>query len=112
MSTRRKFLWEMGAGFPALPLIDLLTRDIQGSTMSIRAQPIGSVFSRVPRIVRELETDTGKRVILTMSASTADLRTGTALLPYHSLKPVCDAVKLLNSPSLPRYLLSKSHQIF
>ncbi len=30
--------------------------------MSIRAQPIGSVFSRVPRIVRELEAETGKRV--------------------------------------------------
>lgn len=54
-------------------MLDLLTRDIQESTMSIRAQPIGSVFSRVPRIVRELETDTGKRVILTMSGEGTEL---------------------------------------
>lgn len=54
-------------------MLDLLTRDIQESTMSIRAQPIGSVFSRVPRIVRELEADTGKRVILTMSGEATEL---------------------------------------
>ncbi|MGD9810440.1 MAG: chemotaxis protein CheA [Sphingobium sp.] len=54
-------------------MLDLLTRDIQESTMSIRAQPIGSVFSRVPRIVRELEGDTGKRVVLTMSGEGTEL---------------------------------------
>lgn len=54
-------------------MLDLLTRDIQESTMAIRAQPIGSVFSRVPRIVRELEADTGKRVILTMSGESTEL---------------------------------------
>ena len=54
-------------------MLDLLTRDIQESTMSIRAQPIGSVFSRVPRIVRELEADTGKRVVLTMSGEATEL---------------------------------------
>jgi two-component system chemotaxis sensor kinase CheA len=31
-----------------LTLLESLTRDIQESAMSIRAQPIGSVFSRVP----------------------------------------------------------------
>lgn len=54
-------------------MLDLLTRDIQESTMSIRAQPIGSVFSRVPRIVRELEADTGKKVRLTMSGEATEL---------------------------------------
>lgn len=54
-------------------MLDLLTRDIQESTMSIRAQPIGSVFSRVPRIVRELESDTGKKVVLTMSGEGTEL---------------------------------------
>ena len=54
-------------------MLDLLTRDIQESTMSIRAQPIGSVFSRVPRIVRELEAGTGKRVALTMSGEGTEL---------------------------------------
>lgn len=54
-------------------MLDLLTRDIQESAMSIRAQPIGSVFSRVPRIVRELEADTGKRVVLTMTGEATEL---------------------------------------
>lgn len=56
-----------------MAMLDHLTRDIQESTMSIRAQPIGSVFSRVPRIVRELEADTGKRVNLTMSGEGTEL---------------------------------------
>jgi two-component system chemotaxis sensor kinase CheA len=33
-----------------IAVLDGLTRDIQESAMAIRAQPIGSVFSRVPRI--------------------------------------------------------------
>lgn len=42
--------------------LDQLTRELQDSAMAIRAQPVKSVFSRVPRIVRELEASTGKRV--------------------------------------------------
>lgn len=44
--------------------LDHLTRELQESAMSIRAQPVKSVFSRVPRIIRELEAGTGKRVRL------------------------------------------------
>lgn len=47
-----------------LSLLDSLTRDIQESAMSIRAQPISSVFSRVPRILRDLAASTGKHVKL------------------------------------------------
>jgi len=47
-----------------LNVLDSLTRDIQETAMSIRAQPIGSVFSRVPRILRELQSSTGKQVRL------------------------------------------------
>jgi len=47
-----------------LSLLESLTRDIQENAMSIRAQPIGSVFSRVPRILRELAASTGKHVRL------------------------------------------------
>ncbi|MPT48942.1 MAG: chemotaxis protein CheA [Sphingobium sp.] len=54
-------------------MLDQLTREIQESAMSIRAQPIGSVFSRVPRIVRELESSTGKKVQLTMSGESTEL---------------------------------------
>lgn len=56
-----------------MAMLDQLTREIQESTMAIRAQPIGSVFSRVPRIVRELEADTGKKVILTTSGESTEL---------------------------------------
>ena len=52
------------AGIPELGDLDLLTRDLQESTMAIRAQPMNTVFSRVPRIIRELEGETGKRVRL------------------------------------------------
>ena len=56
-----------------LTLLDGLTRDIQESAMSIRAQPIGSVFSRVPRILRELAASTGKQVRLEVFGETTEL---------------------------------------
>ncbi|MEH3101060.1 chemotaxis protein CheA [Sphingomonas adhaesiva] len=54
---------DMG-GCPELTDLDHLTRELQESTMAIRAQPMKTVFSRVPRIIRELEGETGKRVRL------------------------------------------------
>ena len=56
-----------------LALLEGLTRDIQESAMAIRAQPIGSVFSRVPRILRELTTSTGKHVKLVVAGETTEL---------------------------------------
>lgn len=56
-----------------LGLLEGLTRDIQESAMSIRAQPISSVFSRVPRILRELTASTGKHVNLVVSGETTEL---------------------------------------
>ena len=56
-----------------LALLEGLTRDIQESAMAIRAQPIGSVFSRVPRILRELTTSTGKHVRLEVSGESTEL---------------------------------------
>ena len=56
-----------------LTLLEGLTRDIQESAMAIRAQPIGSVFSRVPRILRELTTSTGKHLRLDVSGETTEL---------------------------------------
>lgn len=60
-------------GIEELAMLDGLTRDIQESAMAIRAQPIGSVFSRVPRILRELEASTGKRVRLEVSGESTEL---------------------------------------
>jgi two-component system chemotaxis sensor kinase CheA len=56
-----------------LALLEGLTRDIQESAMAIRAQPIGSVFSRVPRILRELTASTGKHVRLEVSGESTEL---------------------------------------
>ncbi|MCW1383025.1 chemotaxis protein CheA [Novosphingobium sp. KCTC 2891] len=56
-----------------LALLEGLTRDIQESAMAIRAQPIGSVFSRVPRILRELTSTTGKHVRLEVSGESTEL---------------------------------------
>lgn len=44
--------------------LEQLTRDIQDSVMAIRAQPVKSVFQRMPRLVREVAAMTGKRVRL------------------------------------------------
>ncbi|WP_156839999.1 chemotaxis protein CheA [Novosphingobium aquimarinum] len=65
-----------GAGITAteeLALLENLTRDIQESAMSIRAQPISSVFSRVPRILRDLASTTGKHVKLDVIGESTEL---------------------------------------
>lgn len=41
-----------------------LTHDIQEGVMAIRAQPVKSVFQRMPRLVREVAAATGKKVRL------------------------------------------------
>ncbi|WP_374657656.1 chemotaxis protein CheA, partial [Phenylobacterium sp.] len=46
--------------------LELLTREIQDSVMAIRAQPVKSVFQRMPRLVREVADMVGKRVKLVM----------------------------------------------
>jgi two-component system chemotaxis sensor kinase CheA len=40
------------------------TRELQESVMRIRMLPIGSVFNRFPRLVRDLERKLGKQVRL------------------------------------------------
>lgn len=49
------------------------TRELKDSVMSMRAQPVGSVFQRMPRLVRELSTKTGKKVRLEMSGETTEV---------------------------------------
>ncbi len=46
--------------------LEQLTREIQDSVMAIRAQPVKSVFQRMPRLVREIAGSTGKQVRLVM----------------------------------------------
>ena len=44
--------------------LEQLTREIQDSVMAIRAQPVKSVFQRMPRLVREVAALTGKQARL------------------------------------------------
>jgi two-component system chemotaxis sensor kinase CheA len=44
--------------------LEQLTREIQDSVMAIRAQPVKSVFQRMPRLVREVAAAVGKDVRL------------------------------------------------
>jgi two-component system chemotaxis sensor kinase CheA len=49
------------------------TRELKDSVMSMRAQPVGSVFQRMPRLVRELSSKTGKKVRLEMLGETTEV---------------------------------------
>jgi two-component system chemotaxis sensor kinase CheA len=48
----------------ALDELEQLTREIQDSVMAIRAQPVKSVFQRMPRLVREVASAVGKQARL------------------------------------------------
>ncbi|WP_426265869.1 chemotaxis protein CheA [Sphingomonas sp. LHG3443-2] len=56
-----------------LPQLSRLTRSIQDMVMSLRAQPIQQAFNRVPRILRELESETGKKVLLEVSGEATEV---------------------------------------
>ncbi|MEM6586117.1 MAG: Hpt domain-containing protein, partial [Pseudomonadota bacterium] len=56
-----------------LGMLDTLVRDIQEHAMAFRAQPISSVFGRVPRLLRELASNTGKHVKLEVTGETTEL---------------------------------------
>ena len=60
-------------GTSELTSLENLTRELQDSAMSIRAQPMKTVFNRVPRIIRELEADTGKRVRLQLEGEMTEV---------------------------------------
>ena len=52
--------------------LELLTREIQDSVMAIRAQPVKSVFQRMPRLVREVADMVSKQVrLVTVGEDTA-----------------------------------------
>jgi two-component system chemotaxis sensor kinase CheA len=53
--------------------LELLTREIQDSVMAIRAQPVKSVFQRMPRLVREAADATGKKVRLVMEGENTEV---------------------------------------
>ncbi|MEQ1899333.1 MAG: chemotaxis protein CheA [Devosia sp.] len=56
-----------------LEVLAQTTRGLQDSVMAIRAQPVKSVFSRMPRLVRELATKTGKKIKLEMVGEATEI---------------------------------------
>ncbi len=48
-------------------------RDLQDCVMAIRAQPVKSVFSRMPRLIRELTATLGKKACLVMSGEETEV---------------------------------------
>jgi two-component system chemotaxis sensor kinase CheA len=59
-----------------LPELARLTREIQHTVMSLRAQPIRQAFSRVPRMLRDLCEATGKTVQLEISGEGTEIDKG------------------------------------
>jgi two-component system chemotaxis sensor kinase CheA len=56
-----------------LEVLAQTTRGLQDSVMAIRAQPVKSVFSRMPRLVRELSAKTGKKISLEMAGEATEI---------------------------------------
>lgn len=78
----QSMLSDLGARFAAekLPLLqerlaqlERNTREIQERVMAVRMLPIGTVFQRFPRLVRDLAAAVGKQVHLTMSGEETEL---------------------------------------
>ena len=59
-----------------LPEQARLTREIQDTVMSLRAQPIRQAFNRVPRMLRDLTAETGKQVVLETQGETTEVDKG------------------------------------
>ncbi|MBN4056837.1 chemotaxis protein CheA [bacterium AH-315-J21] len=53
--------------------ISFVTTELQNSVMKLRMLPIGKVFSRFPRVVRDLAANAGKKINLTLQGEDTEL---------------------------------------
>ena len=60
----------------ALATLDRNTRDLQERVMAVRMLPVGTVFSRFPRLVRDLSGKLGKKIRLDLVGSETELDKG------------------------------------
>jgi len=51
----------------------LVTSELQENVMKARMQPIGTVFAKIPRIVRDLSVSSGKKIELTIEGEETEL---------------------------------------
>jgi len=56
-----------------LQRLSLITAELQDGVMKTRMQPIGNAWSKLPRIVRDLSTDLGKKIELVMEGEDTEL---------------------------------------
>jgi two-component system chemotaxis sensor kinase CheA len=74
--TRNQVL-QATAGQPNLTMLsrrlDMVTSDLRESVMKARMQPVSNIFSKMPRIVRDLSQSLGKRVRLEMEGQDTEL---------------------------------------
>ena len=74
--TRNQVL-QATAGQPNLTMLsrrlDMVTSDLRESVMKARMQPVSNIFSKMPRIVRDLSQSLGKRVRLEMDGQETEL---------------------------------------
>ncbi len=59
--------------FQELSQLLIHTQNLQDSVMAVRAQPIGTIFDRMPRLVRELSEQTNKKIILRVSGENTEI---------------------------------------
>ncbi len=53
--------------------LNLITTELQGSAMKTRMQPIGNIWSKLPRVVRDLSASCGKQIRLEMEGKETEL---------------------------------------
>ncbi len=53
--------------------VDLVTSELQESILNTRMQPIGSIFGKLPRMVRDLSKSLGKEIDLSLSGENVEL---------------------------------------
>ena len=53
--------------------LNLITTELQGGVMKTRMQPIGMIWGKLPRVVRDLAKSCGKQIVLEMDGETTEL---------------------------------------
>ncbi len=56
-----------------LQSVDRITTDLQEGILQTRMQPLGTLFSRYPRILRDLSRQLGKEIVITMEGTDIEL---------------------------------------
>ncbi len=65
--------FELEAVSQAAVAVNFITTELQMSVMKMRMQPVGKVFNRFPRLVRDLARDASKKIELQISGESTEL---------------------------------------